>query len=176
MHASGPYLGFSWDSCILQDARHISWPIRDICCCLVAQLCLTLQPHGLQHTRLPCPSPSPGICSDSCPLSRWCHPTISSFVIPFSFCPRSFPASGSFPMGQLFTSGGQSIGASASVLPTCLLRNSIAVAQPQHVGLELLLLSSKPVINPLDTRGLPSPRVSLSLSIVLGQPPTFCCA
>ena len=79
----------------------------------------SLQPHGLQHTRLPCPSPSPGACSNSCPLSQWCHPTISSSVIPSSSYLHSFPASGSFLMSWLFTSGGQSIGASAStsVLP-----------------------------------------------------------
>ena len=79
----------------------------------------SLWPHGLQHARLPCPSPTPGIYSNSCLLSQWCHPTISSSVIPFSSCLQSFPASGSFPMCQLFTSGGQSIGvsASASVLP-----------------------------------------------------------
>ena len=77
----------------------------------------SLQPHGLQHTRLPCPSPSPGVCSNSYPLSRWCHPTISSSVVPF--CLQSFPASGSFPVSQLFTSGSQSSGesASASILP-----------------------------------------------------------
>ena len=73
--------------------------------------------HGLQHARLPCPSPSPGACSNSCPLNRWYHPTISSSVIPFSSCPQTFQASGSFLMSQLFTSGGQSIGASTSVLP-----------------------------------------------------------
>jgi len=79
----------------------------------------SLQPHGLQHTRPPCPSPTPGVYSNSCPLSWWCHPTISSSVIPFSSCLQPFPASGSFPMSQFFTSGGQSIGvsASASVLP-----------------------------------------------------------
>ena len=84
-----------------------------------AQSCLTLQPHGLQHTRLPCPIPTPRACSNSCPLCRWCHPTISSSVVPFSSRLQSFPASGSFQMSQLFTSGGQSIGvsASASVLP-----------------------------------------------------------
>ena len=76
-------------------------------------------PHGLQHTRLPCPSLSPEVCSNSCPLSQWCHPTISSSIIPFSSCLQSFPVSWSFPMSQLFTSGGQSIGTSAltSVLP-----------------------------------------------------------
>ena len=74
----------------------------------------SLQPHGLQHTRLLCPSPSPRACSNLGPLSRWCHPTISSSIAPFSSCLQSFPASGSFPMSQLFPSGGQSIGASAS--------------------------------------------------------------
>ena len=73
-------------------------------------------PHGLQHARLPCPSPTSGAYSISCRLSRWCHPTISSSVIPFSSCPQSFPASGSFQMSQVFASGNQSIGASASVL------------------------------------------------------------
>ena len=79
----------------------------------------SLGSHGLQHTKLPCRSPSPGVCSNSCPLSWWCHPTISSSVVPFSSRLQSFPASGFFPMSQLFTSGGQSIGASvsASVLP-----------------------------------------------------------
>ena len=75
----------------------------------------SLRPHGLQHTRPPCLSPTPGVYSKSCPLSRWCHPTISSSVIPFSSTIQSFPASGSFQMSQFFTSGGQSIG--ASVLP-----------------------------------------------------------
>ena len=74
----------------------------------------SLQPSGLQHTRLLCPSPSPQDCSNSCPLNQWCYPTISSSLAPFSFCLQSFPASGSFPMSQLFTSVGQSIGASAS--------------------------------------------------------------
>ena len=73
--------------------------------------------HGRQHTGLPCPSPSPGVCSNSSPLSQWCHPAISSYVLPFSSCLQSFPASGSFPMRQFFASGGQSIGAPASVLP-----------------------------------------------------------
>ena len=74
----------------------------------------SLQPRGLQHTRLPCPLPSPTACSNSCPLSQWCHPTTSSSVILFSSHLQSFPASGSFLMSQLFASGGQSIGASAS--------------------------------------------------------------
>ena len=75
----------------------------------------SLQLHRLQHARLPCPSPSSRVCSNSCPLSQWCHPTISSSVTPCSSCPQSFPASGSFPMSQFFTSSGQSIEASASV-------------------------------------------------------------
>ena len=77
----------------------------------------SLRPHERQHARPPHPSPSPRACSNSCPLSWWCHPTISSSAIPFSSCLQSFPASGSFPMSQLFASGGQRIGASASVLP-----------------------------------------------------------
>ena len=79
----------------------------------------SLWPHESQHTRPPCPSPTPGVHSNSCPTSWWCHPAISSSVIPFSSCPQSLPASGSFPMSQLFTWGVQSIGvsASASVLP-----------------------------------------------------------
>ena len=79
----------------------------------------SLQPHGLQQTRLLCPSPTPGAYSNSCPSSPWCHPTILSSLIPFSSCLQSLPASGSFQMSQFFTSGGQSIGvsASASVLP-----------------------------------------------------------
>ena len=79
----------------------------------------SLQPHGLQCSRPPCPSPTPRIYSNSCPLSQWCHPIISSSVIPFSSYPQSFPASGSFQMSQFFASGGQNIGvsASATVLP-----------------------------------------------------------
>ena len=86
----------------------------------VIQSCPTLcSPHGLKHARFSCPSPNPGACSNSCSLSQWCHPTISSSVVPFPSCPQSFPASGSFQMSQLFASVGQSIGVSAStsVLP-----------------------------------------------------------
>ena len=78
----------------------------------------SLQCHGLQHTRPPCPSPTPEVYSNSCPLSRWCHPTISSSLIPFSSCLQSFPASGSFQMSQLFASGGQSISFSFSISPS----------------------------------------------------------
>ena len=74
----------------------------------------SLWPHGLQHARPPCSSPTPTVYSNSCPLSGWCHPTISSSVVPFSSCPQSSPASGSLQMSQLFASGGQSIGVSAS--------------------------------------------------------------
>ena len=94
----------------------------DSCACQqfssIAQSCRTLCDPVHWHTRPPCPSPTPGVYSDSCPLSRWCHPTISSSVIPFS-CLQSFPSSGSFQMNQFFASGAQSIGvsASASVLP-----------------------------------------------------------
>ena len=79
----------------------------------------SLQPHESQHTRPPCPSLTPRVPSNSCPSSWWCHPAISSSVVPFSSCPQSLPASGSFPMSQIFTSGGQSIGVSAlaSFLP-----------------------------------------------------------
>ena len=79
----------------------------------------SLRPHELQHARPPCPSPTPGVHSNSRPSSRWCHPAISSSVIPFSSCPQSLPASGSFPMSQLFAWGGQNIGVSAltSFLP-----------------------------------------------------------
>ena len=82
-------------------------------------MCDCFRPHESQHTRPPCPSPTPGVYRNTCPLSQWCHPAISSTVIPFSSCPQSLPASGSFPMSQLFAWGGQSIGvsASASVLP-----------------------------------------------------------
>ena len=84
----------------------------------------SLRPHESQHARPPCPSPTPGVYSNSCPLSRWCHPAISSSVIPFSSCPQSLPASRSFPMSQLFASGGQSIG-SFSPSRTDLLQDGL---------------------------------------------------
>jgi len=100
------------------------------CCHWVRKLCPTLcDTHGLQHTRLLCPPLSPRVCSNSCPLSRWCYLTISSSTAPFSFCLQSFPASGSFPMCQLFASDGQSIGNSASA--TSMKRwKSLSHAQP----------------------------------------------
>ena len=85
------------------------------------QSCPTLRPHGLQHARLPCSLLTPGACSNSCPSSWECQPTILFFVVPFSSCLQSFPASRSFPMGQLFSSGGQRIGISASGLPVSLI-------------------------------------------------------
>ena len=84
------------------------------CCRSVSKLRPTLQHHRLQHTRLPCPSLFSGVCSNSCPLSQWCHPTTSSSTALFSFCPHSFPASWSFPMSLHFSSGGQSMGGSLS--------------------------------------------------------------
>ena len=89
----------------------MKWTVVQFICSAIAD---SLGPHGLQHARLPCPSPTPRACSDACPSSQWCHPTISSSVVPFYSCLQSFPASGSFPMSQFFASGGQSIGISAS--------------------------------------------------------------
>ena len=105
-----------WFWCSLEFEHHFSsrFPSVQFSRSVVSN---SLRPHGPQHTRPPCPSLTPGIDSDSCPLSQWCHPTISSSVVPFSSRLQSFPASGSFQMSQFFTSGGQSIGvlASASV-------------------------------------------------------------
>ena len=92
-------------------ARHIKRLLVHVSHSVVSD---SLWPHGLQHARLPCLPPSPRACSNSCPSSRWCHPTNSSAVVPFSSCLQSFPASGSFPISQFFTSDGQSIGTSAS--------------------------------------------------------------
>ena len=100
---SSSILGYHW---------HPLWTTSvQFSCSVVSD---SLRPHESQHARPPCPSPSPGVHSDSCPSSQWCHPAISSSVVPFSSCPQSFPASGSLQMSQLFASGGQSIGVSAS--------------------------------------------------------------
>ena len=123
-------LGLYFQSCSCQDSQwHLVGIFNELTlpssflpssvqfsCSVVSE---SLRPHRLQHAKLPCPSPSPGACSNSCPLSQWCYLTTSSFSNPFSSCPQSFPASRSFPMSWLFSSGGQSIGASAlsSVLP-----------------------------------------------------------
>ena len=100
--------------------EHVRWADRGILLFSHSVMSDSLWPHGLQHTRLPCPSPSPGAYSNSRQLSWWCHPTISSSVIPFASCLLSFPASGSF-LSQLFALGGQSIGASASASTSVLL-------------------------------------------------------
>ena len=99
--------------------RHITLNEKEYHFSSVTVMSDFLRPHGLQHTRPPCPSPTPRACSNPCPSSRWCHPTISSSVVPFSSCLQSFPASVSFLMSKFFASGGQSIGAlaSASILP-----------------------------------------------------------
>ena len=96
--------------------KPLNQPSVQFSCSVVSDF---LRPHESQHPRPPCPSQTPGVYSNSCPSSRWWHPAISSSVIPFSSCPQSLPASGTFPMSQLFATGGQSIGdsASASVLP-----------------------------------------------------------
>ena len=107
---NGKYRWIHVDCCIFSSVQFSS----------VAQSCPnSLQPHKSQHARPPCPSPTPGVHSDSCPSSRWCHPAISSSIVPSSSCPQSLPASQSFPMSQFFTWGGQSTGVSAlaSVLP-----------------------------------------------------------
>ena len=107
-----------WNMCLENDPQFIKNRTLLFSCSVMSN---SLRPHGPQHTRLPCPSPSRRVCSNPCPSSQWCHPTITSTVIPCSSWPQSFPASGSFPMSQLSTSGGQIIGALASVLPMNIL-------------------------------------------------------
>ena len=111
---------------------NISW--AQLSCSVVSD---SLQPHWLQHARPPCPSPTPGVYTNSCPLSWWCHPTISSSVVPFSFHLQSFPTSGSFQMSQFCASGGQSIGVSAStsVLPMNIEDWFPGLISPQSKGL-----------------------------------------
>ena len=105
-------------NCVVKNIllKNIRYSINQLSCSVLLD---SLWPHGLKHTSLPCPSPTPGACSNSCPSSRWYHPTISFSVVPFSSCLQSFPASGSFPTSQFFTWYDWSIGvsASASVLP-----------------------------------------------------------
>ena len=106
-----PYSGLVVDLCLVF-ADHLKYlPILQFSRSVMSD---SLRPHGLQHTRLPCPSPTPGAYSNSCPWCWWCHPTISSSVVPFSSSLQSFPASGSFPLSRFFASGDQSIGVSAS--------------------------------------------------------------
>ena len=97
-------------NCLLEKTVFFFWKIIQAVVVRLLSCVWLLWPYGLQHVRLPCHSPHPRACSNSCPLSWWCHPTISSSVIPFSFYPLSFPASGSFPVSWLFSSAGQSIG------------------------------------------------------------------
>ena len=108
-----------WRFIYLKNLKTTVWFDKNIFGSSVAQSCSTLWTYGLQHTRPPCPSPTPGAYSNSCPPSRWCHPIIPSSVVPFSSCLPSFPASGSFQMNYLLASDGHSIGVSvsASVLP-----------------------------------------------------------
>ena len=103
----------------LKKVRKTTTPFSSVQFSSVTQLCPTLRPHASQHSRPPCPSPTPGVYSNSCPSSWWCHPAISSSMVPFSSCPQSLPASGSFPMSQLFAWSSQRIGVSgsASALP-----------------------------------------------------------
>ena len=107
--------GHIWGSlkCLLQRCIQVSQLVSS-----VTHLCPALWSHGLQHTRPPYPAPTPRVYSNSCPLSQWCHPTISSSVVPFSSCLQSFPASGSFQMSQFFMSGGQSWSFSFSISPS----------------------------------------------------------
>ena len=98
--------------CVLQDPKSIQFSSVHFSHSVISD---SLQPHESQHARPPCPSPTPGVSPNSCASNRWCHPAISSSVVPFSSCPQSLPASGSFPMNQLFAWSGQSIGVSASV-------------------------------------------------------------
>ena len=127
----------------MQQTWFNSWVVRQQIQFSRSVMSNSLRPHGLQHARPPCPSPTPRVYSDSCPLSRWCHPTISSSVILFSSHLQSFPASGSFPMSRFFASGGQiiEVSASAPVLP-------INIQDWFHLGLTGLI--------PLQTKELSS--------------------
>ena len=111
-----PHTTQMWGNQLCTGVVSMGISLNSALCFSVAVVSDSLWLHGLQHARLPCPSLCPRVCSNSCPLSQWCHPTISSSVAPFS-CLQSFPASGSLPMSQFFITGSQSIGASASVLP-----------------------------------------------------------
>jgi len=113
---SGCVWGCFWMKLAFELVDSVGCPLHcEYCCCSVAKSCLTVwDPNELRHTRLPCPSPFPGVCSNSWPLNWWCHPNISSSVITFFCCSQSFPGSGSFPVSWLFAAGGQSIGVSVS--------------------------------------------------------------
>ena len=110
-------------ACTFTAQKHGLIQVHHFCCCLVTQSCPTRWPQEWQHARPPCSSPPPRVYSNSHPLSRWCHPAISSSVVPFSSCPQTLLATGSFPMSQLFTSGGQNTG--VSVLASFLPKNTL---------------------------------------------------
>ena len=143
----------------------------------------SLRPHESQHTRPPCLSPTPEVYWNSHPSSRWCHPAISSSVVPFSSCPQSLPASGSFPMSQLFASGGQSTGvsASASVLPMNESYLSTKPSSWEIVLVEVLpsfqedfLLSLWPPPCRCDNNYIAGSKESISLTLPSGHYPAFC--
>ena len=121
MHLLPSNFNFSVPQLLLKNYNRNSIYLKKLCSVQFNRSVVSdsLRRHGSQHARPPCPSPTPGVYPNPCPLRQWCHPTISSSVVPFSSCPQSFPASRSFQMNHLFTSGGQSIGVSAStsVLP-----------------------------------------------------------
>ena len=128
----------------------------------------SLQPHGLPHDRLPCPSPTPGTYSNSCPSSQWCHPTISSSVIPFSSRLQSFPALGSFPMSQFFASGSQSIGVSSSVsvLPMNI-QDWSPLGWTGWISLQSKGLSNSPTVQGTVQESSPTPQFKSINSLVL---------
>ena len=135
-------------------------------CCSCSVMSDSLRPHRLQHSRLPCPSQIPGAYSNSCPSHQWCHPTITSSITPFSSYLQSFPASRSFPMSQLFVSGGQSIGvsASSSVIPVNI-QDGFPLGLTGWLSLQSKGLSESPtpqfkIINSLALRVLYSPTLT----------------
>ena len=135
----------------------------------------SLQPHGPQQARLPCPSQTPEACSNSCPLSQWCYPTISSSVVPFPSCLQFFPASGSFQMVQLFVSGGQSIGASASTsvklgLFKCSLY-SVKWTMTMCIFLWILMNGPRYVSTTPETLSEPSPFIKIPSCFFEVRPP-----
>ena len=162
-------MGFKWVWIVLFVILSVQFSSVQFSCLVMSD---PLPPYGLQHAGPPCPSPTPGVYSNSCPLSQWCHPTISSSAVPFSSHLQSFSASGSFPMSQFFASGGQSIGVSAStsVLPMnirdwfpldgqagspCSPRDSQESSPtPQFKSINSLVLSFL-YSPPLTSRGLP---------------------
>ena len=140
---------------------HLSQLISQYWCTVVQSLsCVSLWTHGLQHARLPWPSRYPTTCSNACPLSRWCHPTVSSSVVPFSFCPQSFLTSGAFPMSWLFAWGGQSI-------DVLLLTKVYNLFRFPHLSFNVLFLFGDPILSGLclpdaQKSGYPADREGIS--------------